>query len=480
MELRRLINNYKKTPPVTSLFSAVLIIFAVIMLWSTIERKNDFINNQQYFGYKASINAREVVINALGTRKRFIQLFVDDNIELIRYLVDEPENEALFQIITQKLSRYIPDLFTINITNDKAELLIDDFDGFTGNVCLLDVLDYANTGHHSVRVHPNHILYHYDVVQRFEKGEKEFIFFASFGLDKIRSALKYASPEGHQLMLIRETPGLLIEITESGGRDTIKNRSDFRLTGQEQKQILSTTKIDGTHWFIVDMIDADVVSAYNNKLIIQNVIIFLLFTCLIIIVRYFIVSNFLKQSLKINDLNENLKELLVLDSLTGLYNKRYLEKQLFKEWSRALRDKQLVTVLLVDIDHFKLYNDNYGHIQGDKCLQQVSQVLRDVFQRENDFVARFGGEEFCVVLNDTSAESPEKLIESVHQALTKQNIEHKYSPTADYITISIGVASLLPDHSLIPENLLDLADKALYEAKKFGRNKTVYSKKGAG
>lgn len=468
------LRNIRESPPITGLFFSVFLIFAAIIIWSAIERKNSFIENQQYIGKRAAINAREAVENAILSRKRYVRLFVEDNIELIRYLIDDPENEELFQVIKQKLSRYIPDLFTINITNNHAELLIDDFEGFTGQVCLNDVLDFANTGYQKSKVHPNHILYHYDILHRFNKSDTDYIFFVSFGLNEIQSALKYSSPEGHRLMLVREIPEPLIEITDTGGRDTIENRLDFRLTSSELDRVLSRTPVDDSDWLVLDMIDHTQIKAFTDKLIFQNIIVFTIFTILLSVVRYFIVSNILRQSQKIHELNDSLKELLLIDGLTGLYNKGYLETQLHKEWSRALRDKKKITVMLIDIDHFKLYNDNYGHIQGDKCLQQVSAVLRDTFQRENDFAARFGGEEFCVVLNDSSTDCPEKLVERFHNHLKESDIKHEFSDTASYITCSVGVSTIVPEHVFSPEMLLQKADECLYKAKNTGRNKTVF------
>lgn len=473
--IKNLLARYSITPPVTGLFITVFIIFAAIMFWSTLERQQSFMTSQIYFGEKAALNAHDAVKNALGNRRHFVKLFVEDNIEAIRALVKDPGNEELSQIIKKQLSRYIPDLFTINITNDQAELLISDFEGFTGNMCINDVHVFAESGQHLSRVHPNHILYHYDILERFDAGKKEYIFFASFGLNDISDALKHSSPTGHQLLLARDTEiAPLIEVTETGGRDTIKERTDFRLTENEASRVLSRTKIDGTHWSVLDVINHEQTDSYNRKLIKQNIIVVFIFTILLVVVWYFIVSKILTQNRKIHGLNDELKELLVIDGLTGLYNKGYLENQLHKEWFRALRDKKRITVMLIDIDHFKLYNDNYGHLQGDKCLQQVAAVIMETFQRENDFAARFGGEEFCVVLNDESAQSPEELISKAHDNLMEKNIPHKCSPTAGYVTFSIGVASLVPNHNVTPEWLMDRADKALYQAKHNGRNNTFF------
>jgi len=134
--------------------------------------------------------------------------------------------------------------------------------------------------------------------------------------------------------------------------------------------------------------------------------------------------------------------------------------------------------LLIDIDYFKRYNDNYGHLQGDKCLQEVAGVLLETFQRENDFAARFGGEEFCVVLNDESANEPEVLAAKAHVNLEEKHIKHAYSLNADFVTYSIGVASVVPASDMKPAWLLNRADKALYQAKHNGRNNTYICKEG--
>ncbi|MDH5517995.1 MAG: GGDEF domain-containing protein [Gammaproteobacteria bacterium] len=457
------------------MFLSVFIIFAAIMFWSTIERQNSFLANQTYLAEKATLNAQQAVENVIRNRRQFVALFVEDNIEMIRFLVNQPENDNLYVLIKNKLARYMQGLFTINVTNDTNELLITDFDGFTGNVCLNDIKAYAETGQHSLRVHPNHILYHYDILHKFEIKGHDYIFFASFGLGELQKALQYSSPEGHQLILIRETPRYLIEIGESGGRNAIEARTDFRLTDDEMSRILSRTKIQDSHWYVVDIVNNDLLTEFSRKLINQNVIIFFIFTLLLVVVRYLIVSNILKKSKKIHELNKELKALLLVDTLTGLYNKDYLGKQLDKEWSRAMRDKKVMTVCLIDIDHFKLYNDNYGHLQGDQCLQRVARIIKKVFQRKNDFAARFGGEEFCVVLNDSSAENPQELLSKAHESLKENQLEHAMSPTQPYVTFSIGVASVIPDCTNSPQALLDRADKALYEAKASGRNKTVYS-----
>lgn len=474
--MKALLKKYKESPPVSAFFVVVFLIFAAIMLLSTHERQSSFHNDQVYFGKKAAANARDVVLSSLSNRKRFIALFVEDNKKLIQRLADNPDNDQIFELIKKQLSRYVPDLFTINITNHKAELLIDDFEGFTGALCQNDILEFVGTGSQLIRVHPNHIIYHYDVLEEFKKENKEFIFFASFNLNELQSALKHASLEGHKLLLVRDVPDMLIEITEKGGRDAIKNRLDFRLTEDEESAVLSVTKVDGTHWSVIDMLDERLVEEFNSKLVFQNIIVFLVFTLLLVVVRYFIVSNILKKNQEILDLNASLQNLLLIDGLTGLYNKAHLESHLNKEWFRTLRDKHLLTVLLIDIDYFKRYNDNYGHLEGDKCLHQVAEVLQASFKRENDFVARFGGEEFCVVLNDKSAASPEELIESMHLRFKDKSIEHNFSVTAPYITVSVGVASVVPSHEDSPNKLLDRADKALYRAKELGRNRTEYSK----
>lgn len=175
-------------------------------------------------------------------------------------------------------------------------------------------------------------------------------------------------------------------------------------------------------------------------------------------------------STELEIVNSELKKLANVDGLTGLANRRYLDKYLNIEISRSLRNGHQLAVLLCDVDHFKKYNDAFGHLQGDDCLKSVAQAMKSVCKRAVDLVARYGGEEFAVILPDTNADSAGKLAQAICDEVSGLKLEH---PESEYgvVTISIGVYSALPEKSHDAEFTLKKADDALYKAKESGRNR---------
>lgn len=171
-------------------------------------------------------------------------------------------------------------------------------------------------------------------------------------------------------------------------------------------------------------------------------------------------------------LEEKLTELSFVDPLTNLKNRRSLDEGLQREWNRCARTISPISVLMIDIDHFKEYNDIYGHQNGDQCLKSVAASLRKAAKRSSDFVARYGGEEFCVVLPETNSEEASLVAAEIRQHIEKLNIEHRGSEHG-IITISIGLHSVAPQPKVNFEKILNEADKALYGAKKSGRNRIV-------
>ena len=169
--------------------------------------------------------------------------------------------------------------------------------------------------------------------------------------------------------------------------------------------------------------------------------------------------------------NKRLEELSRVDGLTGIANRRRLDEELDREWKRMLREKRPLSVVLSDIDHFKLYNDTYGHQGGDECLIRVAKAIKESVNRPGDLTARYGGEEFCLVLPETSGLGAMKIAELVRKNVFELSLEHKSSPVAEVVTLSLGVATLIPDIGSHPSVLLEAADRALYQAKGNGRNR---------
>lgn len=168
--------------------------------------------------------------------------------------------------------------------------------------------------------------------------------------------------------------------------------------------------------------------------------------------------------------NVLLQKLNGLDGLTGIANRRKFDDQISVEWQRALRNQYPLALLMCDVDHFKNYNDTYGHQAGDQCLKRVAAVLTEQLKRPGDLVARYGGEEFGIILPDTTLEGAVHIAQLCRQQLESLAIENKSAVPLPYITISVGAADARPGEHCSMNLLIQAADKALYAAKHRGRN----------
>ena len=177
--------------------------------------------------------------------------------------------------------------------------------------------------------------------------------------------------------------------------------------------------------------------------------------------------------------NIYLQELATIDGLTGIANRRAFDTRLKDEWKRAERTKSHLSVLLLDIDFFKLYNDGYGHQKGDECLIRIAKALQLMVRRPGDFVARYGGEEFVFIVSDSDPDKVLLYAEAIRDTIEQLKISHEYSKVSPYVTSSLGVANIMPsqDEDINIEQLIRLADRALYQAKSDGRNIVIDSLK---
>ena len=175
------------------------------------------------------------------------------------------------------------------------------------------------------------------------------------------------------------------------------------------------------------------------------------------------------------ELKQNRDELIKLartDGLTGLYNRRTFDDVLLREWRRLSRTGEPLSVIMMDVDHFKLYNDTYGHGGGDSCLLRVARAAEGALQRPADVVARYGGEEFVALLPETKLDGAIAVAEAIRLAVAALNIPQASSNTAAHVTLSLGVASTIPQPDKEPAELLEIADQQLYRAKSEGRNRS--------
>jgi len=169
-----------------------------------------------------------------------------------------------------------------------------------------------------------------------------------------------------------------------------------------------------------------------------------------------------------------LERLALLDGLTEIPNRRCFDVTLEKELRRKKRDGSLLSLVILDIDYFKKYNDTYGHAAGDTCLRQVAGAMKECIKRGSDFAARYGGEEFAIILSGTDRNGAITIAEKVRHSVAALDIRHAASDVAGHVTVSLGVATVFEDRDVSPVDLINAADAALYQAKEMGRNRVNF------
>lgn len=174
---------------------------------------------------------------------------------------------------------------------------------------------------------------------------------------------------------------------------------------------------------------------------------------------------------ELGELNLELKKLSTIDFLTNVANRRRFEEVLKNEWDRAIRDKTKISIIILDIDFFKQFNDFYGHAEGDVCLQKIGKTLSESVKRKYECVARYGGEEFACILPNTSADEAYRLCEIIRKSIMNQNIPHEKSSIANVVTASFGISCASPSMDGSLDDFIKSADNAMYIAKKNGRNR---------
>lgn len=181
-----------------------------------------------------------------------------------------------------------------------------------------------------------------------------------------------------------------------------------------------------------------------------------------------------KTHLTLKAQSDMLRKLALIDGLTGVANRRCFDQTLEAEWRRCQRSDASLALLMVDVDHFKLYNDHYGHQAGDVCLQTIASTLQQSFHRSHDLTARYGGEEFACLLPETDLHGAKAKAENIRNAVEKLQLPHATSLVSKFVTLSIGVAAFIPHDAITAQDLIVDADRSLYMAKDAGRNRVGY------
>lgn len=190
-----------------------------------------------------------------------------------------------------------------------------------------------------------------------------------------------------------------------------------------------------------------------------------------LIKQYYLYQQLQYTNQQLQQLNQSLHHLATIDGLTQVANRRQFDICLDQEWRRLAREQKPISLILVDIDYFKRYNDAYGHPAGDQCLRQVASIIQSVIKRPADLVSRYGGEEFAVILPSTNQTGALCVAEEIRSQVNKLALPHQGSAISEWVTLSQGVACAIPSQAVSPLLLIDRADQALYQAKESGRDR---------
>ena len=281
-----------------------------------------------------------------------------------------------------------------------------------------------------------------------------------------------------------------------GKTKKLKTREIEYFEAKDEKQIIAIGLIPALNWYIVATHSIVIGHSLRNMTILFGIMMTIVFAIFVAFNIFVIVMleplnsmvKTINQTLfdwELKPLKNNRDEIgtlgeflnmTIIDQLTGIYNRRYMDGHLKKIIKSMARTNSNLSLLLIDVDYFKKYNDKYGHDAGDNCLRVVASTLSKCVSRESDFVARYGGEEFAVVLPNTDQKGLQLIAEKLLKRVRECNIPHKASHIADYVTISIGGTTGIVKHLQNAQDYIKAADKALYESKRNGRNRYTYER----
>jgi diguanylate cyclase (GGDEF)-like protein len=284
-----------------------------------------------------------------------------------------------------------------------------------------------------------------------------------------------------------ETYGLISAAHEAEG-DWLKALESFKIHSEEYRSLFNeansarlmelqtrfeTKEKEQEIHFLGEMAEAKSHQAFLQRLFLTTVVLALLIVLAVVIGRYRSVHRVKTRlqllSEELDKKSRDLERLATSDALTGLANRRFFDATLVSEWKSCIRANQPISLLMIDVDHFKVFNDSFGHQEGDECLRKVGEILRSALTRSDDFLCRYGGEEFAALLNFTDDRGAWIVAENMLQAMEKAQIPQAANLNRKFVTVSIGLATIWRPIQFKAEDLLRAADEALYRAKAKGR-----------
>lgn len=241
------------------------LVISLILMWAGHTRMHEFETHQQHIAHSSIEILAEDIGNIIEENHRLVKLFADDELALIVQLANNPDDYRLRAVLLKKIKRFFPHAFAFTITDTQGNPLLDDFDGYVGEICISDMQQMLASRKSNVRIHPNPYVYHYDTMAAWEDKTQKGIFFISFAPEMISRLLRAASPVGHELMLLIKDPDYLMEITEQGARNMI-SRDDYRLTASERAQILDLVPVRDSQWHLADLASPDLFADFRQQI----------------------------------------------------------------------------------------------------------------------------------------------------------------------------------------------------------------------
>jgi diguanylate cyclase (GGDEF)-like protein len=445
------------------------------MMASAYLRIKDFREYQTAIADRAVKVTSNGITQLLKERIRQVKLLISDQVDYIRLYSENSKSLFIRDKLTDQIENYFPSYVGFVIVTQKNKLIVEGLSDGVGKICFEKSRENITNG---IIIHVDPKDFHFDIVSKWGNDNSGGLFIMSFKVNDVVNLLKFAQPHLHELMITGANQNE-VYMTSEGSQDILK-RNINKLVPNEIERIVVSLKIDETNWSLVDIRSERLFSDYNQKVYFQISFVIILFCVLLFVALRIIFTEEKKRAVieqKLRDSKDNLlianielKKVAVTDVVTGISSRRSFDDRIKQEISRGQRNEEPLAVIMADIDHFKLYNDTFGHTKGDESLYQVAQAIKSVLKRPTDFVARYGGEEFVILLVNTQQIGAKIIAEEIRNAVLDLKIPHS-SGDEEFVTLSLGVSvAENPYSDMTTKLLVEQADKALYQAKDNGRN----------
>ncbi|MFV1984094.1 MAG: GGDEF domain-containing protein [Thiohalomonadales bacterium] len=452
------------------------LLVVILMITSGYFRIKDFHKYQKNIAERAVTVTSNGITQLLIERVRQVKLLISDQVDYIRLYSGNPKSLFIRDKLTDQIENYFPNYVGFVIESQKNKLVVEGLNENIGKTCI-DKANETLTKKLDIVMHAGPKDFHYDIVSKWGNKKSGGLFIMSFKVDDIVNLLKFAQPLMHELIISSEYQNE-VYMTAEGSQDILQ-RNINKLIPDEIERIMVSLPIIKTNWLLLDIRTDSLLGDHNKKVVIQTILVIALFCVLLFTALRIIFIEEKKRSViekKLRDSKDNLmmanielKKVAVTDAVTGISSRRSFDERIQQEISRARRNEEPLAVIMADIDHFKLYNDTFGHTKGDEALYQVAQAIKSVLKRPTDFVARYGGEEFVILLVNTQENGAKIIAEDIRNTVLNLKIPHS-SGTEEFVTLSLGISVDDSYSEVTPKLLVEQADKALYHAKDKGRN----------